>query len=148
MKYRSKVSNQSKTKYYFAYGANMSLSSMNSRCPLAIPIKKFTLKNWRLDFGHHATIVHEPGAICEGALWLITESCEKNLDAFEGYPYYYNKLHLTQDNINFMVYEMNKLDRSHSPNDCYIELLYEGYNDWDLDHQLLSNALKYEYASE
>ena len=114
---------------------------MITRCPLALPVKKFTLKNWKLEFGHHATIVEQSGAVCEGALWLITESCEKNLDAFEGYPYYYKKRHLTQDNITFMVYEMNDLDVNYYPNDSYIELLYEGYNDWKLNVDLLDQAL-------
>ena len=75
MQLKSKTYNLS-TKLYFAYGANMALSSMLSRCPLARPVQKFTLRGWRLDFGHHATIVRDQDAVCDGALWEITDMCE------------------------------------------------------------------------
>ncbi len=132
------------TRYYFAYGANLSMASMHSRCPLAMPIQKFTLRGWRLDFGHHATIVREPGAVCEGALWLITDSCERNLDAFEGYPDYYTKVKLSQDGKQFMAYEMVDLDRRDMPSDGYIDLLREGYTDWNLNQDLLDQALGFD----
>jgi len=133
-----------KTMYYFAYGANMSLRSMHSRCPLAIPVRKFSVKNWRLDFGHHATIVHEPGAVCEGALWTITEHCERSLDVFEGYPDYYDKLFLEQDGVRFMAYEMVDLDPRDIPSEGYIQLLREGYRDWNLNEDLLDQALDFD----
>jgi len=135
-------------RYYFAYGANMAYSSMKSRCPLAEPIKKFTLQGWRLDFGHHATIVRDPDAVCDGALWKITQHCERNLDAFEGYPSYYEKLYLKQDGLPFMVYQMVDLDTGHSPSRSYIECLREGYDNWGLDHRLLDNALDFDRVWE
>jgi gamma-glutamylcyclotransferase (GGCT)/AIG2-like uncharacterized protein YtfP len=128
---------------YFAYGANMALSSMLGRCPNATPLQKFTLRGWRLDFGHHATIVRDPDAVCDGALWEITDMCERSLDMFEGYPTYYEKLHLEQDGLQFMVYEMNDLDTSAYPSASYIDCLREGYHDWKLDHRLLDTALHY-----
>jgi len=134
----------STTRYYFAYGANMSLHSMHSRCPLAMPVRKFSLRNWRLDFGHHATIVREQGAVCEGALWIITEHCERSLDAFEGYPDYYDKLFLEQDGVKFMAYEMVDHDSRDIPSEGYIQLLREGYRDWDLNKDLLDQALDFD----
>lgn len=126
----------------------MSIQSMLSRCPLAIPVRKFSLQDWRLDFGHHATIVHEPGSVCNGALWLITENCEKSLDAFEGYPSYYDKVYLEQDGLPFMAYEMVDVNRDAVPMQSYIDLLREGYNNWELDHRLLDDALGYAHISE
>ena len=134
------------TRYYFAYGANMSLASMHSRCPLALPIQKFKLKDWRLDFGHHATIVREPGAVCEGALWLITGYCEQNLDAFEGYPDYYTKVNISQDGKQIMAYEMVDHDRNDMPSYGYIDLLREGYTDWNLNQDLLDQALEFKHV--
>lgn len=130
---------------YFAYGANMALSSMLSRCPLATPIQKFTLRGWRLDFGHHATIVRDHNAVCDGALWEITDMCEDNLDIFEGYPTYYEKVYLEQDGLPFMAYEMVDIHRDASPMQTYIDLLRQGYNEWGLNHQLLDDALGYEH---
>ena len=130
--------------YYFAYGANMAYSSMKGRCPLAEPVEKFTLRGWRLDFGHHATIVRDPDAVCDGALWKITEHCEDNLDAFEGYPTYYEKVYLEQDGLPFMAYEMVDIARDASPSQSYIDCLREGYDNWKLDHGLLDRALEFQ----
>jgi hypothetical protein len=116
---------------------------MKGRCPLAEPVEKITLRGWRLDFGHHATIVRDLDAVCDGFIWKITEYCERNLDAFEGYPTYYEKVYLEQDGLPFMAYEMVDLHRNGGPTQSYIDLLREGYNNWGLDHQLLDSALEY-----
>lgn len=114
------------------------------RCPLAEPIQKMTLQGWRLDFGHHATIVRDPASQCDGALWRITEACEENLDAFEGFPTYYTKVYLEQDGYKFMAYEMTERYCEGYPSQDYIDCLREGYNNWQLDHKLLDQALSYE----
>ena len=122
----------------------MAHSSMLSRCPLAEPIQKFALRGWRLDFGHHATIIRDSGAVCEGALWRITESCEERLDVFEGFPTYYTKVYLEQDGVELMAYEMTEHYCEGYPSQDYIDCLREGYNNWNLDHKLLDKALDYE----
>lgn len=126
----------------------MALSSMLGRCPNATPLQKFTLRGWRLDFGHHATIVRDPDAVCDGALWEITDMCEDNLDIFEGYPTYYEKVYLEQDGLPFMAYEMVDIHRDGYPMQSYIDLLREGYNNWGLDHRLLDDALGYAQLSK
>ena len=147
MQSKYKRSHPMNRRYYFAYGANMAYSSMKSRCPLAEPVHKMTLRGWRLDFGHHATIVRDTDAVCDGFLWKITEHCEENLDAFEGYPTYYEKVYLEQDGLPFMAYEMVDISRGAYPMQSYIELLREGYDNWGLDHQLLDDALGYAQIS-
>lgn len=116
---------------YFAYGANMSLDSMAYRCPAAQPVRSFFLRDWRLRLHNHATIEPARGHQVPGALWRITEECEQYLDWFEGYPYYYQKQELEQDGTKFMVYVMNE-SRAGSPTNDYVELLEEGYQDWNL----------------
>jgi len=128
------------TKYYFAYGANMSLASMSQRCPLAIPLKKFYLKDHRLDFAGHATVVPQSGVECPGALWLITETCEASLDQFEGYPTYYRKEYLHQDGVDIMVYVMNDPDFAWAPHQSYLDLLEQGRRDWQLSEDLGFNV--------
>ena len=73
----------------------------------------------------------------------ITDMCEDNLDMFEGYPTYYEKVYLEQDGFEFMAYEMNEIDQLAYPSSSYIDCLREGYNDWKLDHRLLDTALNY-----
>ena len=148
MQLKSKRLHPMNRHYYFAYGANMAYSSMKSRCPLAEPVEKLTLRGWRLDFGHHATIVRDPDALCAGFFLKITKHCEESLDAFEGYPSYYTKVYLKQDGLPFMAYEMVDISRDASPMQSYIDLLRQGYNDWGLNHQLLDDALGYEHYQQ
>jgi gamma-glutamylcyclotransferase len=127
-------------KLYFAYGANLSREGMAYRCPNATPYQKFTLRGWRLDFAHHATIVPHPGRSVEGALWKITEDCERSLDQFEGYPSYYSKRILAQDGREFMVYIMNP-PLAGSPGVGYLDIIEQGYRDWNLDFDCLDRAV-------
>ena len=124
---------------YFAYGANLSVDSMAWRCPRAQPVTSFYLRDWRLELHCHATIRPSPGDTVAGALWRITPDCEASLDRFEGYPVYYRKQTLEQDGIRFMVYEMNR-PLSGSPGQGYVDLLVEGYQDWQLPLNALHQA--------
>jgi gamma-glutamylcyclotransferase (GGCT)/AIG2-like uncharacterized protein YtfP len=126
-------------KLYFAYGANLSIDSMAWRCPDAKPVTAFYLRDWRLELHCHATIQPSPGDSVAGALWRITPDCEASLDSFEGYPVYYSKRTLIQDGVEFMVYVMNR-PLSGSPGRGYIDLLQEGYQDWQLPHTWLARA--------
>lgn len=125
---------------YFAYGANMSLDSMGYRCPDAEPVRSFYLRDWRLRLHTHATVEPARGHSVPGALWRITPECEQYLDCFEGYPYYYRKQELEQDGVRFMVYVMNDT-RGGSPSDDYVDLLREGYQDWNLPQDNLTKTL-------
>ena len=75
-----------------------------------------------------------------GALWSITPDCEISLDAFEGYPVYYRKHTMQQDGIEFMVYVMNE-PLAGSPRSGYVDLLAEGYQDWQLPLPALQQAI-------
>jgi len=127
-------------KLYFAYGANLSREGMAYRCPDAVPYQKYTLRGWRLDFAHHATIVPHPGRSVEGALWKITDDCELSLDMFEGCPGYYSKRILAQDGREFMVYIMNP-PLAGAPGPGYLDIIEQGYRDWNLDFECLDRAI-------
>jgi gamma-glutamylcyclotransferase len=123
---------------YFAYGANLSLDSMTWRCPRAQPLTAFYLRDWRLKLYCHATIEPSPGDCVAGALWSITSECEKNLDIFEGFPVYYDKIMIHQDGVDFMAYTMNQ-PLEGSPGSSYTRLLEQGYRDWQLPLSWLEN---------
>lgn len=127
-------------KLYFAYGANLSRAGMAFRCPQAVPYQKYVLRGWRLDFANHATIVPHPGRSVQGALWKITKDCELSLDMFEGYPNYYSKRILEQDGREFMVYIMNP-PWSGLPGAGYLDIIEQGYRDWNLDFECLDQAI-------
>jgi len=126
-------------KLYFAYGANLNLEGMRFRCPSAHPVSAFLLQDYRLAFSGVATIQPCPGATVPGALWEITQECEDNLDVFEGFPFLYSKIYLTQGNQEFMAYVMND-DPPSGPSRSYFNTIREGYRDWDLPIAELERA--------
>jgi gamma-glutamylcyclotransferase (GGCT)/AIG2-like uncharacterized protein YtfP len=126
-------------KLYFAYGANLNLEGMRFRCPAARPVGAFSLNDYQLAFSGVATIQPKPGASVPGALWEITQECEDNLDVFEGFPFLYSKIYLSQDNQEFMAYVMND-DPPAAPSRSYFNTILEGYRDWNLPVSELKRA--------
>jgi gamma-glutamylcyclotransferase (GGCT)/AIG2-like uncharacterized protein YtfP len=126
---------------YFAYGANLNLQGMRYRCPQATPLMPYTLKDWRLSFSGVATIQPEPGSSVDGALWTITDDCEKSLDTFEGFPTLYRKHHVQTADHNIMFYIMNH-DEPGEPSLGYLMTIAEGYQDWALPLDNLWNAVR------
>jgi gamma-glutamylcyclotransferase (GGCT)/AIG2-like uncharacterized protein YtfP len=128
-------------KLYFAYGANLNKQGMQYRCPQAQPLRSHRLLNWRLSFSGVATIQPSQGDWVDGALWMITEQCETNLDVFEGYPTLYTKHNIQLDDQTVMCYVMN-VDPPHGPGDHYLSVIAQGYRDWNLDLSALWHAVK------
>lgn len=129
------------TMLYFAYGANLDKANMSLRCPDAVPYSSFFLDDWKLKFCQHATVVPESGSRVPGALWRITERCERSLDRFEGYPYYYHKQYIGHDEDRIMFYVMNS-SHSDDPSESYLNTITQGYDDWGLPYQYLHRAVQ------
>jgi hypothetical protein len=127
-----------KSKLYFAYGANINIESMSYRCPYAEPVRTLMLRDWELVFYNHANIEHKKGAVVPGVLWDVTEYCEESLDAFEGFPLYYTKRTWEQDGIEFFFYEMGEF-RNGTPSTSYLDNIQEGYNQWGITCDLYAN---------
>jgi gamma-glutamylcyclotransferase (GGCT)/AIG2-like uncharacterized protein YtfP len=130
-----------KKNLYFAYGANMHPEAMRWRCPKARASGAFILQDWELKFYYHATIEPCPGAAVAGVLWQLTDQCEQNLDAFEGYPHYYTKRTWTQDGVEFFFYEMTS-PKSGQPGAGYVSDIAESYALWQLPTELLTESLQ------
>ncbi|MDW5563450.1 MAG: gamma-glutamylcyclotransferase family protein [Methanomassiliicoccus sp.] len=74
---------------YFAYGSNMNIAQMRSRCrDRRPPLGVATLDNHRLiiNVDGYASIVKAPGSRVIGVLWEISRDCEKALDEYEEVP--------------------------------------------------------------
>jgi uncharacterized protein len=71
---------------YFAYGSNLSIEQMARRCPAAARGEVAALPGWRFVINRRgvATIVPDREARVMGLLWDLTETCEAELDRFEG----------------------------------------------------------------
>lgn len=139
------------TKTYAAYGSNMNLIQMATRCPGAELIGTGTLEDYKLTFrGKYKGVANiEP---CKGksvpiVLWKITEDCEVALDQYEGYPRLYEKKEIkvkVKDKLKkAMVYVMTE-DYTHMPSkptDYYYGVIAQGYADNEIDIHPLEEAL-------
>ena len=138
---------------YFAYGANLSLAAMERRAPGATPIGKFTLLDSRLVFRGVADCAYEPGAKCYGGLWRITPRCEDALDKFEGIKSgFYRKEYVDLEPGKFredrlMFYTMNSTG-VFPPDRHYLDTIRQGYRDFKLPMQALTDALKWTWDNK
>ena len=127
------------TKLYFAYGSNMNLEQMASRCPDARVLGNVRLEGYRLAFrmngGHRgvATVLPEEGCHVDGVLWEISPQDEKNLDFYEGFPRLYSKepVKVTDregNTFTVMAYTMNSpyKDVPALPSKSYLEGILNG----------------------
>lgn len=127
-------------KLYFAYGANLNMQGMAYRCPQAVAIQPFYLEDYRLAFSGVATIQPRSGHRVAGALWAITEECERSLDVFEGFPSMYRKETITVDGMEIMFYVMNS-DQPWEPSIGYLMTIAQGYQDFGLPIEDLRAAV-------
>ena len=128
-------------KLYFAYGANLNMEGMAYRCPQAVAIQPFYLEDYRLSFSGVATIQPRPGHRVAGALWAITEECERSLDVFEGFPSMYRKETVTVDGMEIMFYVMNS-DQPWEPSIGYLMTIAQGYQNFGLPLADLRDAVE------
>jgi gamma-glutamylcyclotransferase (GGCT)/AIG2-like uncharacterized protein YtfP len=129
---------------YAAYGANTNLTNMASRCPNAELLGPAKLLNFELRFRGHADVQFQAGSNMEVVLWNITEDCLQSLDAFEGYPSYYNCIHAVVEYqgeiLIALVYIMNDQEYESRPGDGYFDMCSEGYRENGLNTNQLHEA--------
>lgn len=136
---------------YVAYGSNLNIRQMGQRCPGAKLYGTGVIDNYELQFKGHpnsafATIAPKEGASVPVAVWEISAANERALDRYEGYPSHYFKqtipVRLDGEERNAMVYIMNLRMGFGMPSPYYYETVYEGYNDCELDTDVLDKAVK------
>ena len=82
------------SRYYIAYGSNLSVEQMKHRTPDAKIVGTAVLCGWRLLFKSYATIEPKEGRKVPVLVWEISDADEASLDRYEGYPTYYYKREL------------------------------------------------------
>jgi gamma-glutamylcyclotransferase (GGCT)/AIG2-like uncharacterized protein YtfP len=134
----------SNTHLYFAYGSNLNLDGMASRCPDSEPVGIATLSDWALTFRGVADIEPRKGTRAIGALWRISARDLERLDAYEGYPGLYRRellaVQATDGPIHAITYVMND-DYLGLPSSAYFQVIRRGYEQWDLPIEALERAL-------
>lgn len=137
-------------KYYMAYGSNMNIEQMAHRCPDAKVVCSGTLKGWELVFRGSAnsavaTIEKKVGHSVPVVFWTISESDERELDVYEGYPHFYTKKMVTftapsGERHCAMVYVMTPNKRIGVPSERYFGIIADGYRKFGFDVNSLSLA--------
>jgi hypothetical protein len=117
---------------YFAYGSNLHVGQMRLRCPAAVPLARYRLRNWRLVFRGVADCIAEEGAVCYGGVWRITPACERALDIYEGVESgLYRKEYLPikptpEGDTDILLYVMNSTGIM-PPSQHYLSIIRQGY---------------------
>lgn len=157
------MSGMGKGRLYFAYGSNLHLDQMESRCPTAVPLIPLTLPGYRLVFRGVADVERDEDERVVGALYRIRERDERALDRYEGFPRLYTKatfrIRLKDQKahealgyqwkggarvVRAMLYFMVDQRRStvRPPSAGYLQTIAEGYGHWGLDPSALECALQ------
>lgn len=143
-------------KYYLAYGSNLNVEQMKYRCPKAIPVGRYELKDYQLLFkgsksGSYLTIERCEGSVVPIGVWKVEDSDEKRLDAYEGYPSFYYKKELEIEftslrnlkvHAKVFVYIMHEERIIGIPSKTYVQTCLEGYRNFGFDIKHLEDALK------
>ncbi len=137
------------TKLYFAYGSNLNHEQMCIRCRDSRYIKSAFLEGYKLsfcaasrDYGV-ANIVKKSGSKVPGGIWEISESDEKELDIYEGYPTLYTKDFFNLNGEKVMFYIMKRRYSFKPPLRSYVDTIRQGYVNCNLDTEYLKRRLTY-----
>ncbi|WP_460267214.1 gamma-glutamylcyclotransferase family protein [Clostridium tertium] len=138
-------------KIYIAYGSNMDTFQMKHRCPGASVIGKAELEGYELLFkgsktGAYATVEKEKGSKVPVLIWEITETDEKNLDRYEGFPsfYYKKSIPIKIEGIKktAMIYIMHEDRLLGEPSSRYYRIIEDAYLKFGFNLNILKDALK------
>jgi gamma-glutamylcyclotransferase (GGCT)/AIG2-like uncharacterized protein YtfP len=137
------------TKLYAAYGSNMNKAQMHQRCPGAVPVGKYMLKDAKLVFRRVADSVHEIGSKMPIAVWRINAVHEAALDRFEGVSSgFYVKQWVTLDTgEKALIYVMTR-DGIAPPSKEYYATIKQGYADFGIKTKKLEQALAASWSNK
>ncbi len=144
------------SKYYIAYGSNLSIQQMYERCKKAEPIGSSILENYRLAFcgkeDETAYLTIEPcvGKNVPVGIYKLGFFDEFKLDSYKKYPNLYSKqkmkVMLDDKEIEGLIYIMNPWYEYHRPSFFYYDICLEGYGDFSFDEEVLNEA--YDYSEQ
>lgn len=144
-------------RYYIAYGSNLNIPQMRVRCPGARIIGTSVIEDYQLLFkgsktGSYLTIEPMEGAEVPVVIWEVTETDEKALDRYEGYPNFYYKKEMTLDikgirtgkvrKRDAFVYIMHEERELGIPSWYYVNTCLDGYRAFGFNEKYLFDAIR------
>lgn len=142
---------------YIAYGSNLNVRQMKTRCPNAKILGTAKLKDWELLFkgsksGSYLAIEKKENGIVPVVIWEVDKTDEKALDRYEGYPTFYYKKDIKlqykgirtgkRRTIDAFAYIMHEDRPIGVPSNYYMKTCLDGYDTFYFDKQILLNAYK------
>jgi hypothetical protein len=137
--------------FYWAYGSNLNVAAMARRCPGAQKIKKLILPEATLVFRGVADVEYHSDDVVYGGLWYISPDHERTLDTYEGVrgqtglytkEYMIIRFKGSEATHRCLFYQMVRQQNVMPPNEHYINVIAEGYQDFDLPLEALDKALR------
>lgn len=144
-------------RYYIAYGSNLNIPQMRMRCPGARIIGTSVIEDYQLLFkgsktGSYLTIEPMEGAKVPVVIWEVTETDEKALDRYEGYPNFYYKKEMTLDikgirtgkvrRRDAFIYIMHEERELGIPSWYYVNTCLDGYRAFGFNEKYLFDAIR------
>ena len=139
-------------KFYLAYGSNLNVEQMKYRCPGAVMIGKTYLEDYRITFRGNsrsgvANIEPRKGSRVPVGIWSITQTDEKALDRYEGFPFLYRKQEFRVKlpdlrTVTAIAYIMTPGRTWAQPSPYYLHVIRQGYDDFRFDHWKLLYAAR------
>ena len=145
------------SKYYLAYGSNLSIEQMAQRCPNAVYVGTAVIPDYQLLFkgsqsGSYLTVEPLAGAEVPVLVWEISEYDEMRLDRYEGCPAFYYKAEMEVlvhsllgnipiESVKALIYIMHEERKLGCPTPHYYDVCLEGYRRFGFEEKVLEKAL-------
>lgn len=153
--FRRCIHPKSSERLYLAYGSNLNLRQMQTRCPGAKLVGYTSLADYRLIFRgttsrYYLSIEPASGRTVPCGVFAITPRDEQKLDRYEDFPKFYRKkeiatyLNALDGNsrmLSAMFYYLPKSCSAGFPTPRYIQVCKEGYRDCNFDVEALKMAM-------
>ena len=135
-------------RFYFAYGSNLWLAQMNSRCPGHSKIGRGVLPGYRWIINTHgyATVVAADNELVHGVVYTLSATDEQNLDAYEEvasglYQKCDCKVQLADREVDCLVY-IDPVTSEGSPDAAYITRINYGLRDAKLPEVYVEQTIR------
>jgi len=135
-------------RYYFAYGSNMWLAQMNSRCPGHSRIGPGILSGyrWLINIHGYATLAVAASEAVHGVVYTLTDRDERNLDAYEevGSGLYQKqdcKVMMAEQELSCLVY-IDPVSDEGTPDAAYIARINYGLRDAGLPESYVAKHIR------
>ena len=136
---------------YFAYGSNLSVQQMASRCPDAVNPRRARLADhdWLINERGVATIEPLAGSEVHGVIWHVSDHDLATLDSAEGVPVRYRRdrltVHTDDGPSDAWVYIDHRVDPG-PPRPGYLERIIDGAHHHELPHRWIEFLRRWDPA--